>query len=392
MYDIIETRMQQGAQLSEVWDQVEASTDGHLDTMMSWLRQMGTTLGDETVLLVTAQSAEDDDLDAAPIVLSEVNAAAFMSGFDAGLAELRQQVGASEEQFDLRIIDSPVDAVDDELSIWLHGDLLVASTHADGIRQIADIVEGRTQSGVGSAFHGLLESAYSEGAEFLGGLNVEQVLVSMSVSEQELSAAGIDNVRYLIAHRSQAEGLASLDATLYFEGARQGVASWLSDPSPMGSLEFFSVDSTLAAAITTKDLTHIFAESRDIADALAAQNGDLATRDMTPEMRGIVDELATSLGSQVAIGIDGPALPVPAWKIVAEVYDSITLQHRIETMVAELNQRAMDEGRDAVLVMTSSPVGGYEGWRVSAATGAGVGAGNAIEPLGDLLTDRKSVV
>src|SRR5205814_296393 len=123
------------------------------------------------------------------------------------------------------------------------------------------------------------------------------------------------------------------EAVLSFDGARHGIASWLAAPGPMGALSFFSPDSTAVAAFVTKEPSLL------IADVLASLSAD--ERAQFDEGRAKfeaehgwdpIDDLAKPLGGEVAVGIDGPVVPQPAWKLVVEVYDPARLQVGIERL------------------------------------------------------------
>jgi hypothetical protein len=55
--------------------------------------------------------------------------------------------------------------------------------------------------------------------------------------------------------------------------------------------------------------------------------------------------------------MDGPLLPAPSWKLVAEVYDSARLQNTIERLVSQANMYASLSG-SPVLTLSSEAVGG----------------------------------
>jgi len=49
-------------------------------------------------------------------------------------------------------------------------------------------------------------------------------------------------------------------------------------------------------------------------------------------------DLAETLGGEITFALDGPLLPTPSWKIVAEVYDPERLQTTIRQLVTDVNQ------------------------------------------------------
>ena len=57
------------------------------------------------------------------------------------------------------------------------------------------------------------------------------------------------------------------------------------------------------------------------------------------------------------MAIDGPLVPTPSWKLIAEVYDSAILQNTIERMVFEINRVAVPLGYPPVTIEAET-VGG----------------------------------
>ena len=51
-------------------------------------------------------------------------------------------------------------------------------------------------------------------------------------------------------------------------------------------------------------------------------------------------DLIATLGNELLIAIDGPILPTPGWRIVAEVNDAARLQNTIEWIVSDMNREA----------------------------------------------------
>ena len=140
-----------------------------------------------------------------------------------------------------------------------------------------------------------------------------------------------------------------MTADLSFGSERHGIASWLAAPAPMGSLDFVSADAHMAAAFVVKEPTALL----DDLVAMAGQDDDgegghdLADVEETLGL-SLRDDLAAPLGGEVAVAIDGPFLPEPSWKVIVEVYDPATLQHSIETAVAEADRRSRADGGTGV--------------------------------------------
>jgi hypothetical protein len=59
-------------------------------------------------------------------------------------------------------------------------------------------------------------------------------------------------------------------------------------------------------------------------------------------------DLAEPLGGEIALGVDGPLLPKPSWKLVAEVYDPVKLEQTFERGVTQLNASLQAAGKPGV--------------------------------------------
>jgi hypothetical protein len=132
--------------------------------------------------------------------------------------------------------------------------------------------------------------------------------------------------------------------------------AWLGNPGPMGSLEFFSTDTTFAAAMLIKEPLAIMEELGpiELPEGVDAQ----AELELFYNIIGI-------LGGEFAFGLDGPALPTPAWKAVIEAYDETVLQDSIEWSVARFNEYAIAEGLDSSIELIPNEVAGYTGYLVN---------------------------
>jgi hypothetical protein len=99
----------------------------------------------------------------------------------------------------------------------------------------------------------------------------------------------------------------------------------------MGSLDYVSPDAVTLGAFVVRDpavaagLIYGVVSSKEVG---LATDGDLRA------------DLAHSLGGEFALSLDGPLLPVPAWKLVVEVYDPARLQSILKRLVDTANGQA----------------------------------------------------
>jgi hypothetical protein len=160
-----------------------------------------------------------------------------------------------------------------------------------------------------------------------------------------------------VAERHRVEDTNEITAELRFDGPRRGVAAWLSEPAPMGSLEFISPEASLVTAVTAKDALEVFDElfaAVVAADPSALEEFARARAELGFDPRA---DLAATLGGEGAFAVDGPILPTPAWKLISEVYDPITLQATIVRVVDELNARLRADGQAEIELTTETSMG-----------------------------------
>jgi len=131
--------------------------------------------------------------------------------------------------------------------------------------------------------------------------------------------------RYFIAEQKQIGAQPEMRATLAFDGPRSGIADWLAAPSPMGALDYVSPEATFVADFAVKTPATILQEAATTfhVQGMDARNG-----------------MAASLGGEFAVALDGPAFPVPSWKLVAEVYEPAQFQAALRQFVDQYNREA----------------------------------------------------
>ena len=134
--------------------------------------------------------------------------------------------------------------------------------------------------------------------------------------------------------------------------------SWLGAPSTMGALDFISPNAYTAAGVVTKDpnliLDDLFATLNNLDGGRGLEKIEEFQQENNVDIRR---DLASSLGNEFLVAIDGPVLPSPSWKIVLEVSDPGRLQNALTLAFNELNRRAAIEQKP-IWTVTSQNRGG----------------------------------
>ncbi|MGA3242083.1 MAG: FecR domain-containing protein [Bryobacteraceae bacterium] len=186
-------------------------------------------------------------------------------------------------------------------------------------------------------FYARINDVYHQGAGFLVCANLNRAADPNGASKGSaqlgagtgagLSAglsvglgAGLSNAQSIILDETQVDGRMEARVSVAFDGPRAGMAAWLANPAPMGTLDYVSPEATLAAAFVVPSGVNIVDQLKVISPK---------------ELAAVREALAASLGGEFALAIDGPIVPVPSWKVIAEVYDPVAAQAAIQQAVAK---------------------------------------------------------
>ena len=363
-YALLRERVSSNPAYYTWWQQLdEAGFAPRLDDLVQHVRELGDYLGDETVVAL-APAPSDFGI---PVVLSEVeDALSFRSALEQKFEDLLAEAEISGEDVpSLTFVDDPSSFAggDGDLLVWIGSDVMAASPSLSVLQQVQAATTGGNPF-VGSGFHGALAEGYTDGAQFVAGIDFaviwDEVTSDAASGEEALALAmtGFGSARYLIVDRQQDEERAHTAATLSFDGPRRGMASWIDAPAPMASLDFFSPDTTFVAGGLSRDPGEVFDEVFGL--VLSTDNEASTALDQIEAETGIRvrEDLIASLGGEVAFGVDGPALPTPSWKLVAEVYDESTLQYVIETLIGRAQEQLAAEGAPGSIELVRETVSG----------------------------------
>jgi hypothetical protein len=353
-HQILDQKIAESPTLAKWWKDTLGSTgnESKFREMIQKIGDLGRDLGSEMVVAVGGEGEADE-----PVFLAEVtNAAGFRASLEREIAEINNREGKD----DLRIVDDPATATDTEgMLLWIGDGLFVASPSAARLQQVAAIAAGGANPFTGSAFRGRIAQDYQDGAGWLFAADLNTLITKEQAEEpeeerQEAERLGILDMQHFIVNRREIGGRAETRAALTFDQPRRGVASWLAAPAPMGALSFFSPDANLVGAFVVKNPV-------SIVDELLAINPEFgAEMEKIRAEHGfdLRNDFAAAFGGEVAMAVDGPVLPEPSWKLVAEVYDPARLQQTFEKVVAHINDELRKHGNKSQVQLVEEEAGG----------------------------------
>jgi hypothetical protein len=250
--------------------------------------------------------------------------------------------------------------------------MLVVGGDAASVRQMSAQLDAGATLFTGTDFGQRIAAAYSRGTETLVAADLGQILTSTHSQEGDSKAlrnSGFNDIKYLIATRGESSSQGDNRITLEFNGQRRGIASWLAAPAPMGSLDYVSSNAGAAVSFVSKQpalmLDDIFstigASDPNFSQDLAHTNSELGL-----DLR---NDLASALGGELTLALDGPVLPTPSWKAVVEVNNPGALQVAIDKLLQAGNREAQKSNQPGVtLTLNQEQVGGRTFYTIQSQT------------------------
>jgi len=335
---VFQDQLKQSPALEQWWSEAHPQNTTDLNELIDKVHQTSQYLGDEIVVVAIQQAKKP-----AVALLADVK----QSGLD---DYLRTEFPSPGSRAGLQILDQSALAAADDVRAGgdtgrSGGYALIRSDKAVFSNSIAalKIVNAQLNSGASgfasSPFGKQVASAYTRGAGILLAADLQQMMAGKhgfaKVGKHEKQAfeqSGIEDVSYLIAEHRETNGEPENRLHLQFSGPRQGVASWLASPAPIGSLAFITPNAAIAVAALSKDPAAI---ADDIMSMSMFKHGDQNQEWTEAENKLQINfraDLAATLGGDFLLALDGPVLPTPSWKAVIEVNDSQQLEQTLEKL------------------------------------------------------------
>ena len=343
---VFHDQLNQSPALQQWWSAGKNRNTEEMDALVNKVHTMSQYLGNEIVVV-----GVNETNNCGVAVLADVQ--------KDGLGDfLKAQFGSANPNGGLVVLDeAELNAATGAVKMKNGGYALIRAHEAVFANNIPVLKQMDAQLNAGASgfatgdFGKQVAAAYSRGAGIILAANLHQMMNSkFNANQAPLNAqkafqnSGISDLQYLIAEHREANGAPENHLNLQFGGTRQGVASWLGAPAPIGSLDFVTPNAAIAIAGLSKD-------PKDIADdliAMAAANGKGTEELYEAEAKlqiNFRDDLAANLGGDYLIALDGPVLPTPSWKAVIEVNNSEALEQTLEKLTQSINNLMTNQTR-----------------------------------------------
>jgi hypothetical protein len=356
---IFQQQLSQSKVLQDWWNK-----SGHVnqhptpEELIGQIQAISQYLGDEVVITFRASPGANDH---GPILLAEVNQPGLKDYLQ---NHLTATLSNAQQKSDLHVLDqqslASLAVGERGMIMLVRQNMLVVGGDAASVQQMSAQLDAGTAQFAATDFGQRILNVYSQGTETVVAADLGQILNAAHSQQQEskmLQNSGFNDIKYLIATRGETTNHGDNRIAVEFSGQRRGIASWLAAPAPMGSLDYVSANAGGAFSFVAKQPALMFddlfstigAGDPDFNKGLAQANAELGLN--------IREDLASALGGEVTIALDGPVLPTPSWKAIVEVNQSGALQLAIEKMVQAANREAQKSNRPGV-TLNQTQVGG----------------------------------
>jgi hypothetical protein len=369
---IFQQQLSQSKVLQDWWNKSgNANQHPTPQELINQIQVMSRYLGDEVVITARASSAS---VGHGPVLLAEVRQSGLKDYLQNHLAD---SLTSPQGTANLHVVDlqslSSLAGNERGMIMLVRSNMLVAGGDAASVREMSAQLDAGATLFAASDFGQRIAAIYSRGAETLVAANLGQIINSSHTQQADsraLQNSGFNDIKYLIASRGESSSQGDNRITLEFNGQRRGIASWLAAPAPMGSLDYVSSNAGVAVSFVAKQpalmLDDIFstigASDPNFSKSLAQANSELGLN--------LRDDLASALGGELTLALDGPVLPTPSWKAVVEVNDSGALQVAIDKLVEAANREAQKSNQPGI-TLHQAQVGGRTFYTVQS-QGAGL--------------------
>ena len=354
-WQIFQDQMRNSEVLQQWWQKAHPGNGPTPEELIQKMRDLSQYLGDEIVFTASL----DDAGHGHPVLIAQPGHPGIGDFLQAEADSLRARgaKGPGVRRFTPDTLSAATAAGihHDEMLVLVRPDFLLFAFDLGSLQRMNSQLASAGENSGGfqeTSFGKRILESYSHGVSLLVAADLETISARQSAlhsaraarEQLPLQNSGFKDVKYLLVERREVSGQPEHSAILAFNGERHGIASWLAAPAPMKSLEFVSDSASLAAAFALKNPALMFDDLQSIAFSANPRAQEHFSEIEARLNLRLRDDLAATLGGDVSFALDGPMLPAPSWKIVAEVYDPARLQNSLEALVRDQNQQAQAKG------------------------------------------------
>ncbi len=211
--------------------------------------------------------------------------------------------------------------------------VVISDTSAHLQWALAALGQGST-----SSFATEIAKRYQRGVGWLLGVDMATMAAGPGQARPDL--LGVSGVKQVYFEQRTEQGAEENEATVVFEGTPIGPAFWLAPAGSSGAAEYVSGDAVLAVSASTRQPRQIFDEFVAQMSKIQPQFQDTLKTLESSLGISISNDIAGALGTDFALAIERPTVPIPGWVAVIEVNSPTSLNSTILRLMTLYNNLA----------------------------------------------------
>jgi ferric-dicitrate binding protein FerR (iron transport regulator) len=214
-------------------------------------------------------------------------------------------------------------------------------------------------AGAGSPFAAAIRDRYTRGAGWLIAVDAAPVIAMAGGDDAPpIEFAGVAGVQYLFLEQRSPAGTEENEVTVTFNGARNGMASWLADGGSGGASEYLPGNALLAGYVSMRQPGQLFQEFTELMSTRQPSfQGDLSKLEETLGA-GFVASLTAAMGTEVAFALQGVSTSGPTWVMVGLANDPAVVDSSLSKLVETFNAALPPGEQDKRCTLGQESAGG----------------------------------
>lgn len=156
-------------------------------------------------------------------------------------------------------------------------------------------------------------------------------------------------MNYLVWEHKDVVGQAASQMELSFMGTRRGVASWLTAPGPIGSLDFVSPKALVSMSFLLKDPAQIFDDVTELATA-SNPNALASLRQMESALQlSLRNDILARLTGEITAEVDTLPPQDPVWKVFLKATDPSALSASLHALFTAVRINPVESDQDGIV-------------------------------------------
>lgn len=343
---VFREELKTNADLRAWWQKGDMATDGpKIEGRVEQFCDFLDYLGDEVVAFGASEGKEDPKF----LLLAEVHKPGLKDFLKQMLQEFAGKDKPAAVVLDTHELAAVKDLPADQVVILVRDNFVVLGENLATLRKFNAQLEQKNSDFAATSFGKRLAQSYGGGVSIVAAADMQAVLSHLPRNNMQNEAAfertGFSDMKYLVWEHKNVGSKSASQMELSFTGPRRGIASWISSPGPMGSLDFVSPKAVIATSVLLKDPAQIY---DDIAELATASNPTAmsSVAQMEAGLKvSLRNDLFARLTGEITMELDTLPPLDPVWKVLLKSKDPTGLLATLRTllMAVRMNPAEFDE-------------------------------------------------